>query len=497
MIIGAILIALLVGRTPAIPETEESLPFMFNLFTDVLSSVKEHYIEEEEPVDLVKLAIEGMINSLDPFSEFLTPEESEDWQIRTKGQFEGLGIQIGIRNDWLTVIAPIEGTPAYRAGILAGDRIIRIESESTRGIKVEEAVKRLRGDTGTKVSIDIQRPGVDDPLPFTITRDTIKLKAVPYSTILEDDIGYLRMVSFSQNSNDEVKVALDSLFDAGAKKVILDLRSNPGGLLQEAIKVSNLFLPQGNVVVMTRGREPGSDRSFRSQRTCPFGTDYPLVVMVNGGSASASEIVSGAIQDWDRGLVIGDTTFGKGSVQRIFKLKKDYELKLTTAKYYTPSGRCIHRDSEDEEDTLQVSYHTKRLNREVQGGGGIIPDQVIVPESINPLVSQAMARGVIFEYAVNLQMDAPASPAEVVVDDAMLQELKSYMTEKEIEFEDSEFQESEDQLRWYLEIQLAERFFGVEGRYWKTMRDDPVLDGALEYLRAASSTDDLFAQAGF
>jgi carboxyl-terminal processing protease len=484
-------------RTLAVEETEESLPFMFNIFTDVLSHVKEHYIEEEEPVDLVKQAIEGMISTLDPFSDFLTPEESEEWQIRTQGEFGGLGIQIGIRSNWLTVIAPIEGTPAFRAGIHAGDRIVKIEDETTEGIRVEEAVQKLRGEPGTLVNIAIQRPGLDEELPFEITRDIIVLKAVPYYTLLKDDVGYLRLVSFSKKSSGEASDALDSLFAMGAKKLILDLRSNPGGLLQEAIKVSNLFLPKGKVVVMTRGRESGSDRSFRAQSDTDYGEDFPMVVMVNGGSASASEIVSGAIQDWDRGLVIGDTTFGKGSVQRIFRLKKDYELKLTTAKYYTPSGRCIHRDAENGEDTLAVSYRTKRLNREVKGGGGIVPDQVIVPENLHELVSIAMARGIVFEFAVNAGMDTPDGPDDVQVDDAMLEEFKAYMTEKEVEFEDPDFEEAREQLRHYLEIQLAERFFGVDGRYRKTLSNDPVLEGALDYLRAADSTDELFAQAGF
>ena len=344
-------------------DNSANVVFMLKTLNQVLHYVQSYYVEEVNPPKLIEKGIEGMVQSLDPYSEFLTPDESQEWDVRTRGEFGGLGIQITKRSekDWITIIAPIEDTPADRAGIRAGDQIIKIEDESTWGMSLKEVVKKLRGKPGTKVTITIKRPGLDEPLEFTITRAIIHIKAVPYAALLKDDIGYVDLSTFNRSASEELKNAMDSLFNLGAKKMILDLRSNPGGLLQEAVRVANLFLPKGSVIVSTKGRTEDSRQEFDAPMDPPYGDKFPLVVLVDHGSASASEIVSGAIQDWDRGILIGDTTFGKGSVQRIYRLDKGYELKLTTAKYYTPSGRCIHRErgkeSETKEDTLKaVSY---------------------------------------------------------------------------------------------------------------------------------------------
>ena len=486
-------------------QSRKDLQTMFRMFTRVLKTIEINYVEEEDPADLVEKGIEGMVNSLDPYSDFLTPDESEEWDIRTRGEFGGLGIQISQIDGWITVIAPIEGTPAYRAGIMAGDRIVEIEGKSSWGMKLRDAVKKLRGEPGTKVTIKVKREGVDEPIEFTITREIIHIKTVPFYTMLDGKVGYVSLSSFSSSARRELKSAIDSLLAEGAQKLILDLRGNPGGLLQEAIEVSNLFLPRGRIIVSTRGRIPQSRMEYRAMHDPEIDEDMPLVVLVNHGSASASEIVSGAIQDWDRGLIIGDTTFGKGSVQRIYEIEDSYKLKITTAKYYTPSGRCIHReekedttgavppDSADTARTEQV-YHTKKLGRPVYGGGGIIPDIVMEAEKLTGLTSKTLAKRIFFDYAVEYKAKHPQNPSEgrSIVNGAVLEDFKKYLKSRDIDFTDDQFAESRDQIKRLLEMEIQEKYFGTKGRYWAALKDDKVVQKALEVLTRAKKADDLF-----
>ena len=511
------LIATVVGATVQMRAQEDRATKrdMLEIFTRTLIQIERNYVEEEDPVELIQSGIEGMVQSLDPFSDFLTPDESEEWKVRTQGKFGGLGIQIGIRDGWLTVIAPIEGTPAYRAGLRAGDRIIKIEGKSTRGIKLQDAVKVLRGKPGTQVTITIKRPGVEEPLDFTITRAIIEIKSVPYYTKLDGGVGYVRLTQFSSHASREVKAAIDSLLAQGCNRFILDLRSNPGGLLREAIRVSNLFLPKGKAIVFTRGRAWNSDTVFVAPMEPEVDPEIPVVVLVDPGSASASEIVSGALQDWDRALIIGDTTFGKGSVQRIYPLGKGYQLKLTVARYYTPSGRSIHRERkrakvsfqeliEENQDTLQADttenevrpvYYTKKLHRVVYGGGGIVPDIVVERKPPHSLVSKAFSKSAFFDFAVQYYNEHPdiQSIDEIQITDDLMAQFKDYLKEKGVEFTDEEFQEAKDDLRYYLSMDIAEKYFGTKGRYAMSLRTDPVVKKALEVLESAKSVEDLFA----
>ncbi len=309
------------------------------VFTEVLRQIEKNYVEPQDPQKMIYGAIKGMIQNLDPHSSFMTKEEHQDLLIETKGSFSGVGIEISVRDNVLTVVSPIEGTPAYAAGIQAGDKIVRIDDKSTNDMTLTDAVKSIRGKKGTKVKLTVIREAADKPLDFTITRDVIPLKSVR-NYLLDPEIGYVRISTFQSNTSRDLNVALEKL-ETGRdlKGLILDLRNNPGGLLSQAIEVSDVFLDSG-LIVSTKGRNSSQDMEVSAHQN-KTGRDYPIIVMVNGGSASASEIVAGALQDNKRALTLGSQTFGKGSVQTILPLSDGSGLRLTTAKYYTPSGRSI------------------------------------------------------------------------------------------------------------------------------------------------------------
>ena len=306
-------------------------------FTEVMSMVKKYYVEEVKPKDLVYGAIKGMLNSLDPHSSFMTAEAYKEMQVDTKGEFGGLGIQIGIKDSMLTVIAPIEDTPAYKAGIKAGDKIVKINNEATKDMSLQDAVSKMRGAPKTSVTISIFREGWKDTRDFTIERDIIKIKSVK-SKVLENNIGYVKLSQFQEQTSDDLAAAIRQLTEAKVTALILDLRNDPGGLLNSAIDVTSQFLPKGKLVVYTKTRS-GEKSEFFTSGGSVF--TPPMIVLVNQGSASASEIVAGALKDWNRAVILGVQTFGKGSVQTVIPLSGGAGLRLTTAKYYTPKGTSI------------------------------------------------------------------------------------------------------------------------------------------------------------
>ncbi|UCG38534.1 MAG: S41 family peptidase [bacterium] len=311
------------------------------LFTEALSIVQKNYVEEPEDLELVRGAIKGMLSSLDPHSSFMTPDMYKEMQIDTQGEFQGIGITIGIRDGVLTVIAPIDDTPAFRAGILAGDKIVMIEDKTTKEMTLMEAVKLMRGPKGTQVTISVVREGEPEPLKFTITRDVIPLVSVKVKD-LDPAVGYIRITQFQKKTSDEFREALKKIHDEkgeALKGLVIDLRNNPGGLLISAIEVADLFIESGPIVT-TKGRLQNQNFAYNAKER---GTEpgYPMVVLVNGGSASASEIVAGALQDYRKAILIGTTTFGKGSVQTIYRLGDGSGLRVTTARYFTPNGRSI------------------------------------------------------------------------------------------------------------------------------------------------------------
>ncbi len=323
-----------IGDVNAEAETYEKL----KVFTEALSVVRRNYVEEVDSEKLIYDALKGMLKSLDPHSGFLTPDDFKEMQVDTRGEFGGLGIQISIRDGLLTVIAPIEDTPAWRAGIQAGDKIVKIEDEVTRDMTLHEAVDRMRGPKGTAITITIMREGLKKPKPYTIVRDIIKVKSVK-SRLMDDNIGYARVRQFQERTATDLKKALGELKEQGMDGLVLDLRNNPGGLLKSAVDVSSLFLPGDKLVVYIKDRV-GTRNEYHSNGRAAA-DNLPMVVLVNQGSASASEIVAGALKDWNRAVVLGVKTFGKGSVQSVMPLSDGSGLRLTTARYYTPKGTSI------------------------------------------------------------------------------------------------------------------------------------------------------------
>jgi carboxyl-terminal processing protease len=335
--IGFFLAAQWVPSVSAVPRQDyESL----ELFTNILSIVKKNYVEDVDTKALVNGAIVGMLSSLDPHSAYLTPENYKDLQMDTQGRFGGLGIEITIKSGVLTVVSPIEDTPAFKAGIKPGDMIFKIEDEFTKDMTLVDAVKKMRGLKGTKINISIKREGVPELIDFSLVRDTIRVQSVR-NRVLEAGYGYIRLAQFQERSDRDVQKALEKLAGekGGLKGLVLDLRNNPGGLLTQAVRVSDLFLDSG-LIVYTEGRIESQKQKYFSQKNGSW-LDFPIVVLVNGGSASASEIVAGALQDHKRAIILGTKTFGKGSVQTILPLDDNSALRLTTARYFTPKGRSI------------------------------------------------------------------------------------------------------------------------------------------------------------
>jgi len=317
--------------------TYENIP----LFADALSLVESEYVDEVEAKDLIYGALEGMLGSLDEHSQFMDPDAYKEIKVDTEGEFGGLGIEISIRDGLLTIISPIEDTPAFKAGLKAGDRIVRIDGESTKDIRLYEAVKKLRGKPGTKVEVTVLREEEKKILDITITRGIIKIESIKKAEIIEDKTGYVKLIEFQEKTPKDLSEALKKMSEEGMDSLILDLRNNPGGLLNVSADVAEKFLPKGVVVVSTKGRDKRQNKVYKAGGRDRY-LDFPMVVLINGGSASASEIVAGAIQDQKRGIIVGTKSYGKGSVQTVIPLKDGSALRLTTAKYFTPSDRAIH-----------------------------------------------------------------------------------------------------------------------------------------------------------
>ena len=346
-------------------EEEKSKGNAYNklkVFSEILSLIESNYVDPTKNDSMIEGAISGMVKSLDPHTAYMSPSSYKDMQAETTGRFGGLGIEISIRDGILTVVSPIEDTPAFRVGIKPGDKIIKIEDESTLDMTLPDAVSRLRGETGTPINITVFRKSFKAPKDFTIVRDIIKVRSV-VNKLYENDIGYIKIRNFSKNTSSDLDKALVDLKEKGISKLILDVRNNPGGLLNQAVEVADRFLNKENLIVYTKGRSSEQNMRFTSHDKVA-GVSYPMIILVNSGSASASEIVAGALQDLNRAIILGTTTFGKGSVQTIIPLSDGSALRLTTARYYTPSGRVIQENGIKPDILVEMEPPSKNEKKE-------------------------------------------------------------------------------------------------------------------------------------
>ncbi|UCD65695.1 MAG: S41 family peptidase [Deltaproteobacteria bacterium] len=370
------------GSTDDMQEAYKNL----EIFSNVLSIVQQNYVDDIDTQETIEGAIKGMLSSLDPHSSFLKPDDFKELQVETKGSFSGIGIEITTKDDMLTVVSPIEDTPAFKAGIQAGDRIIKIEGESTKDMSLIEAVKKLRGQKGSEVTISIHREGWTDLQDFTIIRDVIPIHSVR-SSVLEPGYGYIRITNFQRNTSHDLQTSLEGLLEEGPLKgLVLDLRNNPGGLLDSSVKIADIFLDEG-IIVSTKGRLKDQNMEF-SAHSGGSEYDFPMVILINNGSASASEIVAGALQDHKRALILGTQSFGKGSVQTIIPMAAGSGLRLTTARYYTPNGTSIQAKGitpdvlvpkiaakEDESPKSPMKFlREKDLRHHLENGGDLEPE---------------------------------------------------------------------------------------------------------------------------
>jgi len=379
-----------------------------DVFTTVYRELNNFYVDETDPGKLMKTAIDKMLKSLDPYTNYIPESEIEDFRFMTTGQYGGIGAVITKRDDFVYVSEPYEGFPAQKAGLMAGDKILKIDGVDAKGKTTEEVSKVLKGQPNTEVQLLIERPYVDESFEVNFKRQKISVKSVPYFSYIEEGIGYLKLRSFTRNCSKDVKNAiLDLQKDGDLKGLILDLRNNPGGLLNESVDIVNLFVDKGQEVVSTRGKIESWDKVYKATKE-PLDLDVSLVVLINQSSASASEIVAGAVQDLDRGVVIGQRSYGKGLVQQTRKLSYNSQLKLTVAKYYIPSGRCIqaldysNRNKDGSvgkvPDSLMTAFKTKN-GRTVFDGGGIKPDVEMVEEEISNLIVSLIRERLFFDYA--------------------------------------------------------------------------------------------------
>jgi len=513
-----LVVALIAGTwaVARVQETNDNTYSNIERFIQVLTKVRDNYVEPVSSDKLMDAAIRGMLRTLDPYSQYLDKDEAERLETTTHGAFGGIGISIGMRDHWVTVIAPIEGTPAWKAGILGGDRITKIDGTATDGLSLDDAMKKMRGERGTKVTLTILREGRDKPIDFDIVRDIIQIKSVPYAGMLSNGVGYVRLSNFSERSRQEMDTAFDKLEKMHPHGVIIDLRFNPGGLLSQAVEVAEEFTPRGKKVVYTRGRDTSQNRDFYSTADQTH-SGYPIVILVNQWTASASEIVSGALQDLDLGLVVGKTTFGKGLVQTVIPLTRSVKgpkLKLTTAKYYTPSGRCIQKDEQlkdgalaEEDDSDETDkpaateskkpkpeYRTE-MGRVVYGGGGITPDVELVEVKLPRVMEDLEAKQVFFKYAVKYAAKHKEPPVGYTLTPAIRQDFMQLLRDEKVEVNADSLADAKRWVDSGIRRELGRRFGGEEEAYRIALEDDDQVKSAAALFDRAPTLPKLLALA--
>lgn len=483
----------------------------------ISSLIQENYFKEIDNEELVNSSIKGMLQTLDPHSYFLDPKNFSTMKEEYKGKYCGLGIMIQKQEDRIVVITPIEGTPAYRLGIQAGDFITHINGESTKPISSFEAMQKLRGLKGTEVNITIVRIGLDKPLDLTIIREEIPLHSVPYAFMIKGDIGYISIRNFAETTTKEFEEKMEFLEKQGMKQLILDLRLNGGGTLAQSIELSDEFLPRGSLIVSIKGRKRYYNSAFYARRDNQY-EDIPLVILINEGTASAPEIVSGAVKDNDRGLIVGENSWGKGLVQTLFPLSPNSAIALSTAKYFTPSGRSIQRDYSNIEDYLLFKNNVPEEKREVKytakgrkvfGQGGISPDYK-VEFTYKLLTSKLLFKGAYFSYVRKLvnkktplakRMIFPGEQSLLIndpstkkivtrnfnIDSEVLEDFKYYLKENKISYDSDEFENAQKEIKRELKREIFTFLWGIDEGMKVFRKSDPWILKAIECMPEAET----------
>lgn len=475
--ISSVLIVLMLALSSFTFTTDKDLNFEtvknLDIFYSLYKELNLYYVDPIEPGEIIKTGIDAMLKSLDPYTVYIPESKIEDVKFMTTGQYGGIGSVIRKNGDYVVIIQPYKDSPSDKAGLIPGDIILEINGKNMKGASSEEVSELLRGEPNTKVNLKIKRFGEDKNLDFELNREQVKLNSVPYYGMLEDGIAYISLSDFTNTAYKEVKEAYDSLRTANnLKGIIIDLRSNPGGLLIEAVKICNMFIPKGEVIVSTKGKVAQWDNVYKASVE-PIDKDIKIAVIVNSSSASASEIVAGAMQDLDRGVVVGQRTFGKGLVQTTRELSYNGVLKVTTAKYYIPSGRCIQaidysNRNEDGSvgnipDSLVSEFKTKN-GRKVYDGGGVKPDIVIQPEYLSNIAASLLIKNLIFDYSVYYKFKNPkiASVDKFVFSDADYNDFVNWVQDKDFDYTTK----SEDHLNQLIESAKTEKYYDdVQGEF--------------------------------
>jgi carboxyl-terminal processing protease len=475
------------------------------LFESVFRRIQNDYVDAVTDSALYRKSVDGMLYELrDPYSTFLPPDRFARLNETTSGNYAGLGVEVDLRDGWLIVVAPMPGGPAERAGLQAGDRIVELAGKPTKGWTIEEASKVLRGKPGSTVTLKLERPGVSTPIDLRVQRTTIHQSAVRRASLLADGVGYIDLKAFSDSTAKELNGAIASLLSRGMKTLVLDLRTNPGGLLNQGVRVSDLFLNPGQKIVSMRGRLPDANREYADTAKQRW-PQLPLIVLVDGRSASAAEIVAGALQDHDRAVLIGTPTYGKGSAQSVIPFGADGGLKITTARWFTPSGRSIARklpaddDSDDAPLPGRQRFRTD-AGRTVYGGGGITPD-VIAGDSTTPAGEANLLRALganaghfrdaVTDYALNLKATHAVTSPDFVVTPAMREEVWQRMKARGIDIPRVVYDEAEPLVSRVIAFDIARYVFGSEAEFQRRASVDKPLQKALELARGAKTEDDL------
>jgi carboxyl-terminal processing protease len=522
-VVSAIVVSALVGGFfgRSALATDDRIPEHYKVFTQAVSVIESGYVDKVEADALVTSAIRGMLATLDPHSNYFTPQEYARMRERQEGRYYGIGVSIvSIDND-ITAVVVFEGSPAYKKGIRSGDVIAKVNGESAKGWTTEKAMSVLRGPKGTAVQIEIRRRGYEQAIPVQLTRDEVYIPTVPAYFMIDATTGYIRMQDFGENTDHDVKHALHELASKGMRRLLFDIRQNPGGPLDQAIKVANEFLPRGKAIVSTHGRISNSDQEYKATEESEF-TDIPIVLLANRNSASASEIVTGALQDHDRAYVVGETTFGKALVQSIYRISGNAGLALTTAHYYTPSGRLIQRPWDATFDEY-LSYSLKDQDaarphnpsdlkhtdagRPVYSGGGIEPDKRVAGpiEGFNPgrfgrtlyarQTFERFAQQFTAEGDVRIGVTAGNARKTVkpnfVVDDAMVADFKEQMKSDRIKMDDDAFQKEIEFIRAMMRFRIDEALFGIAEARRHLIMVDPQAQAALQMFGEAQKLTEL------